>query len=160
VQSQPGEGATFEVYLPVTDRRIPSPVAPGQNGDSGTETILLIDDEERILDVVEKMLQLNGYTVIKACSGEEGVAIARAYPEIIHLIVLDMCMPVMGGPEAFPILQELRPSAKVLICSGYAIDEDSQSMLDAGAAGYVKKPFKLQELVGKVRGALSHNVDA
>ncbi len=155
VDSQPGEGATFSVYLPVTTLEIPHPPDQMENSLGGSETVLLIDDEERILDVVEKILHLKGYAVLKARNGEEGIAMAQGFEGDIHVILLDMRMPVLSGPEAFPMLREARPDAKIILCSGYAIDSESQALLDAGAVAYIKKPFRLKKLLSEVRGALN-----
>ena len=157
VDSKPGEGATFRVYLPATTREMPHSTDPGNQKLDGSETILLIDDEERIIEITETILQINGYTVLKARNGEEGVAIARDFEGDIHLIILDMRMPVLGGPEAFPLLMEARPDTGIILCSGYALDSESQAMLDAGALAYIKKPFRLSTLLGAVRAALNRH---
>ena len=155
VESKPGEGATFSVYLPATTRDMPKSPDQADRILGGSETVLLIDDEERILEITEKILQLNGYTVIKARNGEEGVTTARDFEGEIHLIILDMRMPVLSGPEAFPLLLDARPDTKIILCSGYALDSESQGMLDAGAVAYIKKPFRLNTLLREVKSALT-----
>jgi len=157
VDSKPGEGATFRVYLPATTREMPPLPDPLEQKLDGSETILVIDDEEKIVEIAEKILKLNGYTVLKARHGEEGVTIARNFEGEIHLIILDMRMPVLSGPEAFPKLMEARPDARIILCSGYALDSESQAMLDAGAVAYIKKPFRLNTLLSEVKRALQLN---
>ncbi len=154
VSSPPAGGATFEVYLPgAVD-------APGRDDDAadaslrGTETILLIDDEPLVLRVVGDILESLGYTVLSANSGKAAVQVAQEHEGTIHVAILDLGMPVMGGKETFPLLRKARPEMKVIICSGYDRQGDAEALLAAGADGFVSKPFLIEDLVPPMRAAL------
>jgi DNA-binding NtrC family response regulator len=118
------------------------------------ETILLIDDEEEILDVLDKILTIEGYSTIKARNGQEGVTAAQDHPGEIHAVILDLKMPILNGPKAFPMLKKVRPNAKVIICTGHNIDAEIQSLLDAGAESFIKKPFMPGLLIDEIRKAI------
>ncbi len=154
VTSQPGEGTTFDVYVPATEA---VPVAHDADADAGlrgTETILLIDDEPVVLRIVSDILATLGYTVLTADSGKAAVRIASEYEGTIHAAFLDLGMPVMGGKETFPLLKQARPEMKIIICSGYDRKGDVEALLEAGANGFVSKPFLVDDLIPPMRAAL------
>lgn len=122
----------------------------------GQETVLLVDDEGVIWDVVIDMLQGLGYTVILAADGRECVEIYRNNPGEIDLVLLDMVMPEMDGHEAFFELKKIDPSVRVLLQSGYVAEEDAREVLDGGAAGFLRKPYRVAELASKIRGIVDH----
>ena len=154
VYSEPGQGATFKVYLPATSAEIPAWPKPESGIPSGSETLLVIDDEAIVLDATSKMLERLGYQVLCAHNGEEALEIARSFEGDIHLALLDMGMPVMGGAEAWPRLKEIRPGLKVIVCSGYELDASSQALLDGGASAFLQKPFRVTALAQALRRAL------
>jgi len=154
VYSEPGQGATFKVYLPATSAEIPAWPKPESGIPSGSETLLVIDDEAIVLDATSKMLERLGYQVLCARNGEEALEIARSFEGDIHLALLDMGMPVMGGAEAWPRLKEIRPGLKVIVCSGYELDASSQALLDGGASAFLQKPFRVTALAQALRRAL------
>lgn len=117
----------------------------------GSETILLVDDEAIIWDVVIDMLHSLGYTVILAADGQDCVEIYRDNLGLIDVVLLDMVMPQMTGREAFFKLQEIDPQVRVLLQSGYVAEEDARDVLDAGAAGFLRKPYRLMDLARKIR---------
>ena len=114
------------------------------------KTILLVDDEDMIWDVISDMLQQLGYRIILAGDGTEAVEIYRENPGMIDLVILDMLMPNMGGRETFFLLKELDPNVKVLASSGYVSQEEIQDVMDAGAAGFLRKPYRLADLARKI----------
>ena len=114
------------------------------------KTILLVDDEDMIWDVLSDMLQELGYRVILAGDGQEAVQIYAGNPGQIDLVILDMLMPNMGGRETFFILKELDPAVKVLASSGYVSQEEIQDVMDSGAAGFLRKPYRLADLAKKI----------
>lgn len=120
----------------------------------GKETILLVDDEGIIWDVVIDMLQGLGYTVILAENGKDCVEIYQSNPGKIDLVLLDMVMPEMNGHDAFFALKQLDPEVKVLLQSGYMAQEEAQDVLDAGARGFLQKPYRMLELARKIREVL------
>ncbi|MCQ2397218.1 MAG: response regulator [Lentisphaeria bacterium] len=118
---------------------------------NGTKTILLVDDEDMIWDVLSDMLQELGYRVILAGDGQEAVQIYGSNPGRIDLVILDMLMPNMGGRETFFILKELDPNVKVLASSGYVSQEEIQDVMDSGAVGFMRKPYRMADLAKKIQ---------
>ena len=121
----------------------------------GDETILLVDDEGSIWDVVIDMLTNLGYTVVLAENGEDCVEIYKANPGTIDLVLLDMVMPKMNGHEAFFKLKEIDPDVKVLLQSGYIQQKDAQDVLNNGALGFLQKPYRMKELAATIRQIFS-----
>ena len=109
-------------------------------------TILLVDDEDIIIDVGKMALVELGYTVLTAKSGKEAVETYKSKMKEIDVVVLDFIMPDLGGEETFHRLKELNPDIKVLISSGYNIDEQVNDMLKHGCKGFVQKPFSMKIL--------------
>ena len=118
------------------------------------ETILLVDDEDMIWEVVINMLSELGYEVILAENGKEAVEICTENKGAVDLVILDMLMPVMNAHEAFPLLKQNVPDIKVLLASGYVEEEDVQDLLAAGALGFMRKPYRLKDLARKIRDIL------
>jgi len=154
VYSAQGRGTTFKVYLPATDEECPGPSEPATEARTGAETILVIDDEQMVRDVTQLMLEQQGYRVLIASSGREALDVAEGFDGDIHLALLDMGMPVMGGSETYPELMRVRPDLKVIVCSGYGLDTAAQALLDAGASGFLQKPFQIRDLAREVRCAI------
>ncbi len=121
------------------------------------ETILLVDDEDMIWEVVINMLGELGYDVILAENGKEAVEICTENKDVVDLVILDMLMPVMNAHEAFPLLKKNVPDIKVLLASGYVEEEDVQDLLAAGALGFMRKPYRLKDLARKIRDILDKN---
>ena len=121
----------------------------------GTETILFVDDEERIVDISKKILSRIGYTVLTAKNGQEAKEIFLKNKEIIDLVILDMILPDMDGNEIFKILKGVEPKVKVLISSGYIMDSQIETLLKGGCLGFIHKPFEISDLSSKLRAALS-----
>jgi len=158
VYSEPGRGSTFRVYLP----RVPDTVQDAEAADharelpSGSETILLTEDEEPVRALAKDILEMNGYNVLEADSGEAALEIAAAYEGTIHLLLTDVVMPGMGGGRLANALTERRPGIRVLYMSGYPDDAIVRhGILDANAA-FIQKPFSLDGLSKKIRDVLDH----
>jgi CheY-like chemotaxis protein len=149
-------GSQLCVLLPVTVRRKDMQVVSDIEDRSlyGNETILLVDDEDMIWDVIIDMLQELGYAVVLAGNGVEALEVYGENPGDIDLVILDMVMPEMDGHKAFRKLREIDPAAKVLLSSGYVSEEDVQDVLQAGAAGFLRKPYRMVDLARKVRSIL------
>lgn len=122
---------------------------------TGSGKILLIDDEEMVTDIGQQLLQTLGYDVITAASGSEGVAAYRRQHDGIDMVILDMVMPDMSGWEAFDKLQQIDPAVKVLLSTGYSLDNQISQMLESGCRGYIQKPFRIQALSKKVHEIMS-----
>ncbi len=164
--SEPDEGTTFRIYFPVlktaviVDDEAAKSEKVEEMLEGGDETILLVDDEETILDISSSMLGQYGYDIIEARSGEEAVEIYEKEKDRIDLVILDVGMPGMGGHKCLRRLLEIDPAAGVIIASGYSSDGRVRETLEAGAAGFIGKPYHLVNLLKKVREVLGGDVIA
>jgi len=153
VRSEPGHGATFTVYLPAVAEQVPDRVSwlPEQREPrSGGETILVVEDDASVATVVSGILRDRGYTVLEAREGEAALALLeRPGAARIDLLLTDVVMPRMSGPELAARLRERRPELKVLCISGYESDGSQSWRFEV-----LKKPFSPDELAGRVRDVL------
>ncbi len=154
VLSQKGKGTTFDVYLPASGKENAEKSEVCGHVITGTETVLLVDDEEEVLTVGEKVLTKMGYRVVMASSGEEGVGLYERHKEGIDLVILDMIMPGMNGSETFDALRSIDPHVKVLLSSGYSLEEEARKILRKGCSGFIPKPFRAEELSRVMRKIL------
>ncbi|MCA1959545.1 MAG: response regulator [Desulfomonile sp.] len=154
--SEPGKGTKFEIYLPVPEE--PTFEAGEQSDEPttlrGTETILIVDDEEPVRDLGQRILARAGYTVLAAPNGQQGLEIYRDRKAEIALVILDLVMPGMGGKECLAELLACDPSARVLIASGLLTDRQTKGGLESSAVGFITKPFEINTLLRSVRAAL------
>ena len=115
-----------------------------------TETVLLVDDEEIVVGVGRQMLEKLGFSVLTAASGKEAVDIYKINKGRIGLVVLDMIMPGMGAGDTYNELQAIDPAIKVLLSSGYGVDEQTSEVMKRGCKGFIQKPFNMQVLSEKI----------
>jgi PAS domain S-box-containing protein len=155
--SEVNQGTIFKIYLPVT-KQVETEAHIDANKDmgveqpaSGTETILLVDDEEAIRKLVPELLERFGYTVLTASSGEEALETYINRSQEIDLVIMDIGMPGMGGHKGVKEIVRFDPKAKVIIASGYSINSQVKKTMEAGALGYVGKPYHLADLLEKIR---------
>ena len=120
----------------------------------GSETILFIDDEELILEVGQLMIQKLGYTVMTARNGEQALDLFHSEKDRIHMVILDMMLPDMGGKDVYEKLKDIQTDVRVLLSSGYTIDGQASEILDLGCNGFIQKPFDLKRLSLKIRQVL------
>lgn len=123
-----------------------------------TETILIVDDEEMVTSASRRMLQYLGYTVLTANSGKEGLAIYREDPQAIDLILLDMMMPGLDGAATYEALKRCNPAVRVLLSSGFSLDNQTRGILSKGGTGFIQKPYTLREIAAKIRTVLAAEV--
>ncbi len=154
VSSKPGEGATFNIYLPAVEKRVAEEKKLPEEVLRGRETILLVDDEDMIIDVGAQMLKKLGYEVLVARGGKEAIQIYKKNQHKIDMLILDMIMPDMGGGETYDILKKIDPDVKVLLSSGYSINGRATQILECGCNGFIQKAFTMEELSQKVRAIL------
>ncbi|MBI5844503.1 MAG: PAS domain S-box protein [Deltaproteobacteria bacterium] len=154
VESEVGRGSTFTVYLPATQKDAAGLSLHDDGVMVGTETILLVDDEEVVLSVGKELLETLGYKVFAVSSGKKALALARELGGKIDLMVLDMIMPEMSGGETFTEVKALIPGIRVLLASGYSRDGQAQAILDQGCDGFIQKPFTIFDFSRKVREIL------
>jgi PAS domain S-box-containing protein len=160
--SRPEVGTTFRIYLPTIEpETVPVDVliAPEPEGlaTGGSETILLVDDEEFIRELGVDVLGSVGYTVLTASNGENALELYRQERARIGLVILDLIMPGMGGSKCLEELLTIDPRTRVLIASGYSPDGPTKGALDAGAKGFVSKPYDTSQLLQLVREILDRN---
>jgi two-component system cell cycle sensor histidine kinase/response regulator CckA len=156
VYSVPGKGATFSIYLPSTNK---DPLKIEESQDQiveGTETVLIVDDEQLVVDVGSQMLTRLGYHVLVANNGDEAIEIYRNSQDSIKLVILDMIMPGMSGSETFDRLKAIDANVCVLLSSGYSINGEATGIMKKGCHGFIQKPFNLEQLSQKVRKALAN----
>ncbi|MBI5064303.1 MAG: PAS domain S-box protein [Desulfatitalea sp.] len=154
VESQLGRGTTFDIYLPASERGVPKVAEPAPKAVAGKETILLVDDEEMVLEIGQKILERLGYVVIKAQNGMQALEIYKQRHDSIDMIILDVIMPVIGGGEAFDRIKQIEPKVKILLSSGYSLDGQVAAILQRGCAGFIQKPFSIETLSAKIREIL------
>jgi two-component system, cell cycle sensor histidine kinase and response regulator CckA len=154
VYSEKGYGTTFTIYLPASEKEIITHEKPADKMIKGGETILLVDDEEVNIDAVGGLLEALGYTVLIAQSGQDALELYKKNQKNIHLVILDMIMPVMSGSETFERLKEINPDIKVMLSSGYSINGQAAEILERGCKGFIQKPFHINEISQKIREVL------
>jgi signal transduction histidine kinase/ActR/RegA family two-component response regulator len=154
VQSSPGGGTEFTVYLPAATRDQPAAPVPAP-GKKGRTTVLFVDDEVAILSATRRLLEASGYQVFTADNGHDAIRIARTARTTIDVILLDLRMPGLSGAEAFGPLAEAQPAARIILCSGYELDGAARALLTRGAAEFVQKPFRLEDLTAAIGRALA-----
>ena len=152
--SGPAQGARFSLYLPVAEAAAPPIEEPRTASDSrGTETVLIVDDEEMVRSTAEQMLRRRGYTTLCATDGEEGLALYKRHRDAIDVILLDHSMPRMSGREALRQLRAESPDVAIVIITGFPTDLGEFE----GADELLRKPFSLEALTGCVRSVLDDN---
>jgi PAS domain S-box-containing protein len=160
VYSEPGTGTVFKIYLPRIDEATASAIdmlAQDMNAPGGSETILLVEDEDAVRGLTRKILMQAGYKVLDAKSGEEAIRLCRGHAGPIDLLLTDVVMPEISGKEVADRLLELRPTLRVLFMSGYADEAIVQhGVLDANVK-FIQKPFTWLALTRKVREVLNRN---
>ncbi len=154
-ESENGAGTTFNVYLPASEGK---PEEETDQGDdsilTGSEKILMVDDEEYIIAVGKPMLQALGYEVLVAKDGKRAIETFKAYRSRIDLVILDMIMPEMNGIDVFDRLKQINPDVKVLLQSGYSRNINNMEIQSRDFDGFIQKPFSLIDLSKKLRDIL------
>jgi CheY-like chemotaxis protein len=157
VESELGHGTTFRLFFPVQtisrdthDLRKPS--EPYEIG--GTETILLVEDEELLIEMISLMLKSKGYTVYCARDGIKAVDLYKEHKDKIALILTDMGLPELTGIDEFKKLKEIDPNVRVVFASGFFDPDVKSELLKAGAKGFIQKPYEANDILRIVRETL------
>jgi nitrogen-specific signal transduction histidine kinase/CheY-like chemotaxis protein len=159
VYSEPGEGTVFRVYLPRHGSTVPAPGREGSGAVSarlpgGSETVLLVEDEATVRELMRVTLERQGYHVLIADSGEQAIAVAVAHRGPLHLLVTDVVMPGMRGPDLAARMGASHPGLRILFMSGYADDAVLRDAVGQGHHAYLQKPFTREALLLKAREVL------
>jgi len=156
VQSEPGVGTWFRIHFPVVDATPSEMEAPGgrHRSPSGTETILICEDSEPVLNLAVEILRSGGYTVLAAGNGEQALRLAKQHDRPIHLLLTDVVMPGMDGKKLADTLTAIMPNLKTLFISGYASDVIARRGVLEEGLELLEKPFTHDGLLRRVRGIL------
>lgn len=147
IESIEGKGTTVNIYLPVKSVETVMNVKNKKLLHKEGATIMIIDDEEMIRNVMQKALIKKKANVILSSGGQKAIDLFRNNKDIIDLVILDMIMPEMSGSEVFERIKQIKPDVKVLIVSGYALGNEKENMTRAGVKGFIKKPFNIGDLL-------------
>jgi CheY-like chemotaxis protein len=121
---------------------------------AGSETVLLVDDEEAIREVGQELLEALGYRVLLSGDGKEALDVYKKNRDRIDIVLLDIVMPQMGGGEVYEKIKGINPDVKVLLLSGYSIDGEAADIMKRGCNGFIQKPFTMKELSARIRQIL------
>ncbi|MEW6734809.1 MAG: response regulator [Acidobacteriota bacterium] len=156
VESELGKGTCFRIYLPVSAQNWSEMEQTSSQITGGSETILVVDDEETLRYLAKDLLEAYGYRVLLAADGPEALDIYRRQCDEIALVLLDMVMPRMGGREIYHKLLEINPKAKVVLASGYCPAEEMDQIWTEGIMGFVQKPYQINDLAAELRTVLDN----
>jgi two-component system, cell cycle sensor histidine kinase and response regulator CckA len=155
VYSQPGQGSTFKVLFPATEKQpVTAASRPVADALAGYGTILVIDDEQIVRHTAKTMLESYGYSVLVAENGREGVDLFRLVHEKVALVILDMSMPVMSGEETLRNLRLIDSETPVILSSGFNEVEAIRRFTGKGLAGFIQKPYSALDLARRVKTTL------
>ena len=169
VDSELGKGTVVRIYLPAcasqwqaglpaieTEKEVEKKTVsrPDLQLPKGDATILVIEDEEDVMMLIRQVLERLGYRVLQAETGKKAVRLAKTFDGQIDLALLDIKLPDMTGDKVYPLIMAARPDLKVVVCSGYTIDGPPQDILDAGAEGFIQKPFLISAFAEKLKEVL------
>jgi PAS domain S-box-containing protein len=154
IYSEEGQGTTFNLFLPATDKAAVKETVPPRGLLEGSETILFVDDEDVIIDVNREILESLGYKVVAAKSGQEAIEVYRKLRGKIGLVILDMIMPGMDGEATYDSLRKINDDVRVILSSGYSKNEQAKAILEKGCQAFIQKPFSISDLSMTIRQVL------
>lgn len=153
--SELGAGTSFKIYLPVSASELVSDFGLSREmPEFGTETILLVDDDDVVEAMAREMIEMGGYKVLTARSGEEALETYNAFRDEIALVIMDLIMPGMGGKKCLEKLTKIDPNVKVLVASGYPSDRISRDLEGSRAKGFISKPYDARDVLTAIRQIL------
>jgi PAS domain S-box-containing protein len=155
VESKPGKGSTFHIYLPRVDQPAPRRIEQKEIPLGGSERILFVDDEKMLVDIAQKVLNRLGYDVAARTSPIEALELFKAKPDYFDLVITDQTMPGMTGDLLAKELMRIRPDLPVIICTGYSQTIDQKRADDKGIKGFVMKPILINDIADAIRKALN-----
>jgi CheY-like chemotaxis protein len=154
VSSEPGKGTTFRVFFPASGPAAPAPrgEAKGTHGQS-SGTILIVDDEEMVRTLAQRMIHHAGFSTLTASGGREAIQLFREREHEIRCVLLDLTMPDLDGAETFRELRRIRPDVRVILSSGYSEEDATGPFVGQGLAGFIQKPYQLAPLIAQIQQA-------
>jgi two-component system, cell cycle sensor histidine kinase and response regulator CckA len=156
--SEPGRGTSFRIYFPVSASELVSDLTLTREMPVfGTETILLVDDDDRVREMGRQLIEIGGYKMLIARSGEEALEIYAAQRDDISIVILDLIMPGMGGHRCLEELLLIDPEVKVLVASGYSSNGLTHDQKGRGAKGFISKPYDAKDILAAIRKVLDHD---
>jgi PAS domain S-box-containing protein len=160
VESKPGNGSTFHVYLPIAEEQISYENEPNDvPAPRGDERVLIVDDEEAIVALHQRALEIYGYQVTPLSSSVEALALIRNQPDLFDLVITDQTMPKLTGSELIKEVKRIRTDLPIILCTGYSNQISEETALEIGASRYVMKPFRMTEIAHTVRDVLDSRKD-
>ncbi len=154
IYSEKGHGTTFTIYLPAIQEEVPA--EPDEiKTNRGSETILVVDDDDIAAGAGREILERNGYRVMVANNGTEAMEVYTGYKDQIDLVLLDMILPDISGDQVYYEMVKVNPGVAVVLASGYNVNRQISALLNQGCLDFVQKPFQTQALTTKVRHALN-----
>jgi two-component system, cell cycle sensor histidine kinase and response regulator CckA len=162
VESEPGHGCVFRIYLPLVAEAVDasSVSAPAPEAPRGSETLLVVEDDDDVRRLLKDELQQFGYTVLDASNGGEALLFCEKYPGVIHALVTDVVMPHMDGYEVAERLRAVRPGMRTLFISGYSDQAAARQSRERPGDAFLAKPFTPGVLAGRVREVLAMSAAA
>ncbi len=160
LRSKVGKGTDFMILLPLHHECQASVEETKEEIPTGSENILIVDDEDTVRTVLQRSLELLGYKVVSASGGHEAIEAFQGAGGDFALVILDMMMPKMAGDEVFERLKEIDAGVAVLIASGYSSDGKTRKILDNGGLGFIQKPFAVEDLAVEVRRCIEESKNA
>jgi CheY-like chemotaxis protein len=154
--SEVGMGTSFKIYFPTIEASSDYLIEKKEELPllGGSETILIVDDEQMILEMSSEILKRGNYHVIRASSGEDAIKLYQKKQSEIDLVILDLNMPGIGGEKCLKELLNMDPKVKVIVSSGYSLNGSSGVALNLGAKDFISKPYRMRDLLRTVRGVL------
>ena len=156
VASELGRGTTFTVQFPASEK---SPAETGKavaplTGSRGKETIMVVDDEPALRELMRLSLKERGYTVIEAVDGLEALELYKKHGSTIDMVLIDLIMPNLGGRETYLKLKEMNPGIRAIFATGYGTDDQTKELLSTGVMGIIKKPYEMSSVEDEIRSFL------
>lgn len=157
VESSAGKGTAFHIYFPIQPRGLEAFEEKKQQVEDvpgGSETILVVEDEEILRELVKELLLEKGYTVLAAGDGEEALSTYKQNPAGVHLILSDMGLPRLAGYDLFHELRSITPNVKVILASGYLEPDVKSEAMKSGVKDFIQKPYLPEEVLRRIRAVL------
>lgn len=155
VRSEQGNGTSFNIYIPIVDVELEQVIDDDtEEIGGGNETILVVEDEVVICKLLEEILVARGYSVLTAGDGSEALKLYRKHREGIDVVIMDMGLPKLSGQALFLNIKQINPDATIILASGYVDEDLRRDLFELGAAAFVQKPYRSQEILNSIRTVL------